>query len=262
MQITDRVFVVTGGGNGIGRQIALEIVRRGGRVAIADRDAERLEETRSLASRSEAVSLHVLDVTDEQLVQALPDEVITAQGKIDGIVNVAGIIHRFVPMSELSAGEMRAIMEVNFWGTVNTTLALVPLLRKRPEASIVNISSLSALVAFSGQGFYGATKGAVKQFSEALYQELLNTNVAVTTVFPGNISTNISGNSGVAMLDAGGRKVPATTPERTAQLIVDGITRGSFRVIIGNDARLLDGLSRTAPARAAKLVAAQMKSVL
>jgi short-subunit dehydrogenase len=124
------------------------------------------------------------------------------------------------------------------------------------------MSSLSALVAFAGQNFYGATKGAVKQFSEGLYEELIDTNVAVTTVFPGNISTNISGNSGVAMIDAGGRKVRATTPERTARDIVDAIEKGKFRAIIGSDAKLLDVLSRVAPALAARIVAKQMKAVL
>lgn len=128
--------------------------------------------------------------------------------------------------------------------------------------SIVNLSSLSALLAFAGQNFYGATKGAVKQFSEGLSEELLDTNVVVTTVFPSNISTNISGNSGVAMIDAGGRKVRATTPEQTAREILAGIEKGSFRVLIGSDARLLDRLSRLAPKRAALIIAKQMKSVM
>jgi len=262
MQIRNKVFVVTGGGNGIGRQVALELARRGGRVAIVDLNADGLEQTRSLAATPTAFSTHVVNVTDKASVDALPEQVIEAHGQIDGLINVAGIIHRFVPISELSLDEVTRIFDINFWGTVSTTLAFLPHLRKRAEASIVNISSLSALVAFAGQGFYGATKGAVKQFSEALYEELLDTGVSVTTVFPGNISTNISGNSGVAMIDAGGRKVRATTPEETARQIVDAVIAGSFRAIIGSDAKTLDRLTRLAPAQAARIIAAQMKSVL
>ncbi len=86
--------------------------------------------------------------------------------------------------------------------------------------------------------------------------------MSVTTVFPGNISTNLSGNSGVAMIDAGGRKVRATTPERTAELIVSGMEKGSFRVLVGQDANLLDRLVRLAPRWATNLVAKQMRSVL
>lgn len=262
MQIRNKVFIVTGGGNGIGRQVVLQLLSRGAQVAAVDLNDDALEETRTLARAGDALSTHILNVADNDAVQQLPAAVEEAHGQIDGIVNVAGIIHRFVPLAELTRPELERIVNVNFWGTVNTTLAVLPTLRERPAASIVNISSLSALLAFAGQGFYGATKGAVKQFSEGLFQELLDTNVAVTTVFPGNISTNISGNSGVTMIDAGGRRVRATTPEQTAREIVSGIEKGSFRVLIGSDARLLDRLSRIAPKRAALLIAKQMKSVM
>jgi NAD(P)-dependent dehydrogenase (short-subunit alcohol dehydrogenase family) len=262
VQISKKVFIVTGGGNGIGRQVVLHLLGRGAHVAAVDLNADALEETRTLARAGQALSTHVLNVADNDAVQQLPATVEEVHGQIDGIVNVAGIIHRFVPLAELTRPELERVVNVNFWGTVNTTLAVLPTLRKRPAASIVNISSLSALLAFAGQSFYGATKGAVKQFSEGLFQELLDTNITVTTVFPGNISTNISGNSGVKMIDAGGRKVRATTPEQTAREIVDAIEKGSFRVLIGSDARLLDRLSRLAPKRAALLIAKQMKSVM
>lgn len=262
MQIKDKVFIVTGGGNGIGRQVVLQLLGRGAYVAAVDLNADALEETRALARAGDALSTHILSVADNDAVQQLPVAVEEIHGQIDGIVNIAGIIHRFAPLAELSRAELERIVDVNFWGTVNTTLAVLPALRERPMASIVNISSLSALLAFAGQGFYGATKGAVKQFSEALFEELLDTNVTVTTVFPGNISTNISGNSGVKMITTGGRKVRATTPEQTAREIVVGIEKGSFRVLIGSDARLLDRLSRLAPKRASLLIAKQMKSVM
>lgn len=263
MEISGKVFVVTGGGNGIGRHVTLELLSRGARVAAVDLRPDGLEETRALARPNDSgLTTHVLDVSDNAAVQGLPGIVLEAHPQIDGVINVAGIIHRFAPLTELSRDELERIVNVNFWGTVNTTLALLPVLRSRPAAAIVNISSLSGLVAFAGQGFYGATKGAVKQFSEGLYEELIDTGVAVTTVFPGNIGTDISGNSGVKMIDAGGRKVRATTPERTAREIVDGIGKGSFRILIGPDARLLDKLCRISPAWAARIVAKQMKAVL
>lgn len=262
MNIPDKVFVVTGGGNGIGREVALELIRRGGRVAIVDLNGDGLEQTRNLAGAGARLSTHLLNVTDRQAVEALPDQVIAAHQQVDGLINIAGILHRFTPISELSRDELERIVNVNLWGTVNTTLAFLPVLRDRPAASIVNISSLAALLAYAGQGFYGATKGAIKQFSEALHEELIDTNVAVTTVFPGNISTNISGNSGVSMPDFGGKKVRATTPERAAREIVDATERGRFRVLVGSDARLLDKLSRLAPKRAARLIAKQLNPLL
>ena len=262
MQLKDKVFVVTGAGNGMGRQVALGLLSQGARVALVDLSPSALEETLQLAPAGARASTHVVNVSDSDAVSALPDLVIAAHGTVDGLVNVAGTIHRFAPVTELDSNECQRIINVNLWGTVNMCMAFLPVLRQRPVASLVNISSLSALIPFAGQTFYGATKAAVKQFSEGLYQELSGSNIAVTTVFPGNISTNISANSGVKMIDAGGRKVRATGPEAAGSQIVEAIKKGSFRAVIGADARILDALVRLSPKRATDIIARQMKSVL
>jgi short-subunit dehydrogenase len=263
MKISENVFVVTGGGNGIGRQVVLELLRNGAIVAAVDLSTTALDDTVALAgSNADRLSIHSVNVTDRQAITELLNDVISSHGRVDGIVNVAGIIHRFATMDTLTGDDLRRIMDVNLWGTVNMCETFMPALRQRPSASIVNISSLSALIPFAGQTFYGATKAAVKQFSEGLHQELAGTSIAVTTVFPGNISTNLSANSGVTMLDAGGRKVRATTPEVTAQKIVKGLMRGSFRVLVGTDAAFLDKAVRLAPRRATEFIGKQMQSAL
>lgn len=263
MRIAEKVFVVTGGGNGMGREVVLGLARRGARVAAVDVDVAGLAET---ADRARAVgasiSTHVVDVTDRGAVAALPDQVIDAHGQIDGLVNIAGIIHRFAPFTELSDDEIARIMDVNFWGTVNTCRVFLPILLQRPEANLTNMSSLSALVPFASQTFYGASKGAVKQFSEGLYGELSDTDVHVVTLFPGNITTNLTGNSGVQMIDSGGRKAPSKTPEQAGEKIVEAIAKDRFRVLVGTDARLLDLLSRVSAKRTTRFIAKQIKSVL
>jgi NAD(P)-dependent dehydrogenase (short-subunit alcohol dehydrogenase family) len=263
MQIADKVFVVTGGGNGMGQQVVLGLARRGARVAAVDLDPRGLAETVELAHPDGArVSTHTVDVTDRAAVATLPAQVTEVHGQVDGVVNIAGIIHRFVPFTELSDDEIDRIINVNLWGTVNMCRVFLPVLLERPEANLTNMSSLAALIPFAGQTFYGASKGAVKQFSEGLYAELLDTNVRVVTLFPGNISTNLTGNSGVEMVDAGGRKVRATTPEAAGRKIVDGIAADSFRVVVGTDAQVLDALTRISAKRTTGFVAKQMKSVL
>ncbi|KUI25002.1 short-chain dehydrogenase [Mycobacterium sp. IS-1742] len=263
MRIADKVFVVTGGGNGMGRQVVLGLARRGARVVAADLDEHGLAGTRRLAGdREGTVSTHTVNVTDRRAVAALHDQVLSRHGQVDGVVNIAGIIHRFAPFTDLTGDEIDRIIDVNFWGTVNMCRAFLPSLLERPEANLTNMSSLSALIPFAGQTLYGASKGAVKQFSEGLYAELFDTNVHVVTLFPGNISTNLTGNSGVEMIDAGGRKVRSTTPEVAGEKIVDGIARDSFRVVVGTDARLLNTLTRLSAKRTTELVAKQMKSVL
>ncbi|MGV9661915.1 SDR family NAD(P)-dependent oxidoreductase [Nocardia niigatensis] len=263
MHLDGKVIAVTGAGNGIGRQTALTLLARGARVALIDLKEDWLQETRTLAGDGGSrVSLHMADVTDIGAVNTLPAAIVGEHGQVDGLVNVAGVIHRFAPVAELERGEIEKVVQVNWWGTVNMCLAFLPELRCRPQAGLVNVSSLSGLVPFAGQTIYSATKGAVKQFSEGLHQELMDTNVTVTTVFPGNISTNLSGNSGVTMIDPGGRKVRSTSPERTAELIVAGMEKGRFRVLVGRDANVLDRLVRLAPRWTTDMIAKRMKSVL
>ncbi|KAA0102813.1 SDR family oxidoreductase [Mycolicibacterium sp. P1-5] len=262
MQIAGRVFVVTGAGNGMGRQVALGLLRRGATVAAVDLDEQGLAATAELAGGGARMSTHVVDVTDATAVAALPGEVRNVHNQIDGLVNIAGVIHRFAPFTDLSAAEADRVMAINFTGTVHMCRTFLPVLLERPEANLTNMSSLSALLPFASQTLYSASKGAVKQFSEGLYAELSDTNVHVVTVFPGNVATNLTGNSGVEMLDAGGRQAPSTTAEAAAARIVDGITKDRFRVLVGTDARVLDILSRISAKRTTRFVGKQIKSVL
>ena len=132
MELNDKVFVVTGGGNGMGRQVVLGLAARGARVAAADLNEEGLAETVRLAEGAEGrLTAHTVNVTDRAAVQALPDAVIAAHGQVDGIVNIAGIIHRFVHFTELTVEEEERIMNVNFWGTVNMCRTFLPLLKER-----------------------------------------------------------------------------------------------------------------------------------
>jgi NAD(P)-dependent dehydrogenase (short-subunit alcohol dehydrogenase family) len=267
MQIADKVFVVTGGGNGIGREVVLELVRRGARVAAVDLSADGLAETARLAGAEARVTQHVLSVADRAAVEALPDQVVAAHGQVDGVLNIAGIIQRFVHVEELSIEEIERVMAVNFWGTLYMVKAFVPVLKARPAAALVNVSSMGGLVPVPGQGVYGASKGAVKLLTETLYAELRGTSVAVTVVFPGGVGTNITANSGVEVpgmdkILASGKAPKATAPDDAARQIVDAVASGKFRVLIGSDARMLDRLSRVSPTRAITTVADQMKKML
>jgi NAD(P)-dependent dehydrogenase (short-subunit alcohol dehydrogenase family) len=268
VQIADKVFVVTGGGNGIGREVVITLVRRGARVAAVDLSAEGLAETQRLAAAPEGrLSTHTMSVADRAAVEALPDQVIAAHGQVDGILNIAGIIQRFVHVEDLSIEEIERIMAVNFWGTLYMDKTFLPLLKARPQAALLNVSSMGGLVPVPGQGAYGASKGAVKLLTETLFAELRGTHVAVTVVFPGGVGTNITGNSGVEVpnLDkvmASGKTPKTTAPVDAARLIVDAVAEGRFRLLIGGDARMLDRLSRVAPTRAITTVADQMKKML
>lgn len=266
MEISGRVFVVTGGGNGIGRQVVLELLRRGARVAAVDLRPQGLEETARLAAAGDRLSTHPVDVSDRDRVATLPDEVIAAHGRVDGLLNVAGIIQPFVPFAELEQSDIDRVMAVNFTGTVATCRAFLPHLQRRPAAAIVNVSSMGGLAPVPGQTIYGASKAAVKLFTEGLYAELRTSPVAVTVVFPGGVATDITGNSGVEVPGgaeaAASSRIPTTTAEDAARQVVDGMARGAYRVVIGKDARGLDLMTRMAPRRATDFVAKRMAALL
>jgi NAD(P)-dependent dehydrogenase (short-subunit alcohol dehydrogenase family) len=265
MKIADKVFVVTGGGNGIGREVVLGLIARGGHVAAVDLSDTGLAETAQLAAAERSrLTTHVLNITDRAAVQRLPGEVAAEHGQVDGVINVAGIVQRFARVQDLSFDEIERVMAVNFWGVVNMSKAFLPVLRERPQASLVNVSSMGALVPVPGQSAYGASKAAVKLLTEGLYAELPGTSVAVTVVFPGGIATNILGNSGVSLpsrvTDTSGSKQTSATA--AGKQIIEAVEKASYRVRIGGDALLLDRLSRLMPKRATAIVANKMKSLL
>ncbi len=266
MQVQDRVFVVTGGANGIGREVVVQLLGQGARVAAVDLREDALAAIRGLAG-PERLSTHICDISDEAAVRALADEVVAAHGQVDGLLNVAGIIQRFVPFAELPREDMEKVMAVNFWGVVNTCSTFLPLLQARPEASLVNVSSMGGFTPVPGQTVYGASKAAVKLLTEGLYAEMRGTSVAVTVVFPGGVATGIADNSGAAREGLGGgdmAKAAArlTTPQAAAEQIVEAVGSGAYRVIIGKDAKGLDLMMRINPRRATDFIAKKMASLI
>jgi len=264
MRLEGKVIVVTGAGSGMGRELALELVRRRAKVALVDFRKETLAETLKLAKAlgGECPS-HVLDVSDAKAVLALPKAVTKALGEPDGLINNAGIIQPFVKVNDLSLEDAHHVMNVNFTGPLMLTKAFLPGLISRPEAHILNVSSMGAYAPVPGQSVYGASKAAIKLFTEGLRSELLSTKVGVTIVFPGAIATNIAANSGMTMTaDASSSSFPTTAADVAAKLMVDAIEANKPRLVIGKDAKTMDILSRLNPIYAAKLIYKQMASLL
>jgi len=266
VQITDRVFVVTGGGNGMGREVALQLIARGASVAAVDLNEAGLAETAKLADAGRRLTTHAINVSDRKAVLALPAAVIKAHGQVDGLFNVAGIIQPFVKIQDLDFDIIERVMNVNFWGVLNMSKAFLPELLKRPEAGLLNVSSMGGFLPVPGQAAYGASKAAVKLLTEALFAELQGTNVGVTVVFPGGVGTNITANSGVQIPNmeelTKGKTPKTTTPADAGRQIIEGMEKGAFRVLIGSDARFMDRFSRLNPKRATLLIANQMKALL
>ena len=225
MNVQNKVIVVTGAGGGIGGELVRELLRRGAQVAAVDLRQEGLDALQGAVGASEKLSAHALDITDREAVAALPAQVIAAHGQVDGLINCAGIIQPFVKAQDLDFAAIERVMNINFYGTLTMTKAFLPELLQRPEAHLVNVSSMGGFLPVPGQSIYGASKAAVKLMTEALYAELPDTPVRVSVVFPGGTQTDITKNSGVQAphVDAGAKGYKMLSAAEAARLMVNGM---------------------------------------
>jgi short-subunit dehydrogenase len=249
-----KVAVVTGAGSGIGRALAQALAKEGSTLALADKNMDGLKETVSLLQGVEA-QIWAMDVSDRKAVEHFASAVERKVGPADILINNAGV-NAYGMAADTSYETLKWMMDVNFWGTVHNTQAFLPQLLGRPEASLVNVSSALGLIGFYGQSAYSASKFAVRGFTEALRQEMEETKVVVTLVFPGGVKTGIhkasrneyhltpqEKNQGREDMEAHLK----STPAQAAEKIVKGIKKGSQRVLIGLDAQLIDCLARFLP---------------
>jgi short-subunit dehydrogenase len=266
VKVQNKTVVVTGGGNGIGRELVLGLLARGASVAAVDINPAALVETVELSGdKKHTLTTHVVDITDKGSVEALPTQVITHHGVVDGLINNAGIIQPFVRLGDLEYEAIERVMNVNLYGTLYMTKAFLPHLLTRPEAHITNISSMGGFLPVPGQTMYGATKAAVKLLTEGLNTELLSSQVRVTVVFPGAIGSEIAENSGVGVSQSMEKLrgvIRTLSPHKAAQIIIAGMEKNRERILVGADAVLLDGLYRLSPRGAGRLMYHLMKSLL
>ncbi|HLU30745.1 MAG TPA: SDR family oxidoreductase [Acidimicrobiia bacterium] len=264
MKVANKVIVVTGGANGIGRQVVLEALRRGARVAAVDISRPGLDETAGLAAAGDRLATFVADITDREAIEALPAQVTESLGAPDGVVNVAGIIQPFVVMKDLDYDSIERVVNINLWGTIHVVKAFLPGLVERPVAHLANVSSMGGFLPVPGQTIYGATKAAVKLMSEGLYAELLETTVGVSVIMPGAVATEITAISGVTMeaASAEGSSHSTTSAEEAGRIILDGIEDDQLYIHVGRDSKMMSIFKRVAPKRATHLIQRQMKDLL
>jgi NAD(P)-dependent dehydrogenase (short-subunit alcohol dehydrogenase family) len=258
MKLEGRVAVLSGAGSGIGRALALALARRGCHLALADIDAVGLQRVADDAGAlGVKASRHRLDVADRTGVAALPAVVSAAHGRVDLLINNAGVAlgGSFEQVSEV---DFDWLMEINFNGLVRMTRAFLPLLRASDDARIVNLSSLYGLISPPGQCAYSASKFAVRGFSNALRHELAGSRIGVTVVHPGGVATAIARSARVAasvpaaelqQRRARAERMLRMPPEQAGETIVRAIEERRERVLVGRDAKLISLLERIAPVR-------------
>ncbi|WP_322889756.1 MULTISPECIES: oxidoreductase [unclassified Yoonia] len=187
-------WLVTGANRGLGRAFAEAALSRGDRVAATARDIDALAD---LAQRfGDQVVRLALDVTDRAACFAVVAQAQEALGQIDVVVNNAGY-GLFGMIEELTEAQMRDQMEVNFFGLLHMTQAVLPVLRAQASGHIVQISTVGGVMTFPGLGGYHASKWAVEGLSDALAQEVAGLGIKVTLVEPGPYATDWAGASAI-----------------------------------------------------------------
>jgi NADP-dependent 3-hydroxy acid dehydrogenase YdfG len=262
-QFTGKVGVITGAGSGIGRALALDLAGRGVRLALSDINAENAEATATEARRRGApeAESYRLDVADRAAVFAHAEEVRTRFGRVNLVVNNAGVAVA-KDVIDMPIEDLEWLMGINFWGVVYGTKAFLPALIESGDGHLVNISSIFGMIAVPGQSAYNAAKFAVRGFTEALREELLigGQPVKVSCVHPGGVRTNIAraARSDQFTSEELGRrfeKMAWLTPERAAAIILRGVERDAARIHVGIDSWALDLMQRTLGSKYQPLVA-------
>lgn len=269
-----KVAVITGAGSGIGRYLAVLLARDGSDVCVCDVNEKTLDETVTMLRKyNVSVSSHILDVSNKQSIEELPEKVIKDHGKVDLVFNNAGVGcgSYFKDMDE---EHWDRVMSINFEGVINSTRAFLPHMINNSKAAIVNTSSIFGIVAVPGQTVYHASKFAVRGFTESLALEMkqTNPNLQIHCVHPGHIGTNIASatkmteedfkksqeiNAQSSMLSKHPPKSKKEMgvlfknngmhPSKAAKIILNGVKKNKTKIFVGLDAKLLDLSQRLFP---------------
>ncbi len=251
-----KVAVVTGAGSGIGRALAQNLAAKGCKLALCDINKKSVDETKHQIGAGTEIMTRKVDVSSRAEMKKFTGDVMREFGAVDIVINNAGV-GLLGSIEDNTYEELEWLLGINLWGVIYGTKEFLPYLKQRPEASLVNISSIGGIVSTPYLGAYVISKFAVRSLSEVLQMELVNSTVTVTSVHPGGIKTNIGNASRAseAIAKDRGKLVPlfnrllTTPPATAAEVIVDAIERKKKRVLVGMDAKVLGRMQRLFPVK-------------
>jgi short-subunit dehydrogenase len=262
--VRGKIVLITGGSRGLGLVLARELASEGAALAITARDDEELERARvDLTSRGAEVFAHVCDVTNKAEVDELVRRVGERFGRIDVLINNAGII-QVGPVETMTLADYERAMQTHFYAPLYAMLAVLPEMRRRRAGRIVNISSIGGKIGVPHLAPYCASKHALVGLSDAFRAELLKDGVVVTTVCPGLMRTGSPRNAdfkGQHKLEYAWFAISDSLPvfsinaERAARQIIEAMRRGDAELIITVQAELAAKFRALFPEMTADLLA-------
>ncbi len=262
MEIKKQNVIVTGAASGLGLELTRKFLIEGANVAAVDINEDNLKKL-ELELNSKHLKTYKVDMGNSESIKKFREDYKKDYSDVDIIVNNAGIIQPFVKVGDLDDTTINKVMNVNFFGPLNLIRYFMEDLTKdKKEQYIVNVSSMGGFFPFPGQTIYGASKAALKIFTEGLFAELEKTNVRVMIVLPGAMATNITKNSNVEVSTTEeNSSFKMLSPVDGANEIIKGIKKNKFKVFLGSDSKFLKFLYKINSIWAIRFINKKMNNI-
>jgi short-subunit dehydrogenase len=246
-----KVAWITGASSGIGESLVYEFIRRGATVIVSSNDPTGLERVRA-ACGNKSMMVHCVpfDLAETSGINKIVEQQFSALGRIDYLLNIGGISQR-ARIDETPLWLDRKIFEINYFGTIAITKVVLPFMIRQQSGHILATSSISGRFGFPLRSAYSASKQALHGFFETLYLENKKFNIRSSVIIPGRVRTSIS----LHALNAEGKEhgklddgqAKGISPERAAEIIINGIIRNKREILVGRKELLLLHIRRYCP---------------
>jgi short-subunit dehydrogenase len=252
----DKMFIgkvvwITGASSGIGESLVREFVRRGATVVASSNDLPGLEKVKAeCGDKSGMVHCIPFDLADTSGIDKIVEQQVNLLGRIDFLLNVGGISQR-ARIDETPMWLDRKIFEINYFGTIALTKAVLPFMVRQQSGHILATSSISGRFGFPLRSAYSASKQALHGFFETLYLENKKFNIKSSVIIPGRVNTSIS----IHALDAEGKEhgklddgqTNGIPPEKAAEIIIKGMLRNKREILVGKNELIMLHIRRYCP---------------
>lgn len=237
MNYNNKIFWVTGASSGIGKAVVYELLNRGATVIASSNQAVELEEVHnSCPEKKHLLSIVIFDLADTENIEKLVAQQYEKHGRIDVLINLGGVSQR-AKITETPLWLDRKIMEINYFGTIALSKAVLPYMIEQGSGHIMVTSSITGRFGFPLRSAYSASKQALHGFIETLHIENREYNIKASVIIPGRVKTNISYNALTASgsihgkMDSG--QASGISPVKAARMILKGLERNKREVLVG-----------------------------
>jgi NAD(P)-dependent dehydrogenase (short-subunit alcohol dehydrogenase family) len=265
----DQIALVTGAASGLGKSLVTGLAKKGYQVIGADYNQQGLDDLKAeFQSKGMDITCIQSNIASLDDVKNMMHTIDQKYGRLDLLVNNAGIIHPFSRVEKVDYETIERVMSVNFWGTTYMTKEAIPLLKKGHKPALINVASMGALIPTPGQSFYCASKAAIALLTQTLAFELKEEGIDVLLACPGTMQTKIVQNaaytdesreSSKELISAIEKSTAGITPDYAAKKIIAALKNRPAQFTIGMDAYVLTNMHKVLPSLTNRLFAKALK---